>query len=175
MSQSIEFKRYQFKLDLAKYYGFIMYSIYNIKLAHEDLSKYNKALNLQFQTSKESAFDLNELGRLDRVLKDYIILKIAAFFDKDYRTLSLIQLKNLLLRDSPNIGKESVRKLVLIENIFKKEIDIILTCRHQVVAHSEKNKFDNLIHTQVLLGMPIVELLDEINDLVEGLEILLKD
>lgn len=146
--------------EFRQYFGFLMYSLDNCKRAFEDLGKHNKALNEGMKlTNNITGKELNELGRLDRVLKDYIILKVANLFDRDSRTLSLLQLQSFLEELAPVTGAYFSEEFRKIRNEYREHIALIRNNRNKVVAHTESKEYDSLMHTHDLLAMPLVLML----------------
>lgn len=156
------------KIEFAKYYGFMIYSLSNIRSAYIDLLETNKNLNEAFAKLKTNIDSgTNKLGRLDRVLKDYIILKIAnLLFDKDKRAISFIQLEQFLLKHHSQIGENFSNKFKEIRTSYRKDLKIIQDNRDRVVAHNEKNEFESLMHTDDLLSMPILILVKRLEGLI---------
>ncbi len=150
------------KYDL--YCGSISYGIGNCKNAFEYLKKTNNELNECWRTGKTD--NINELGQHDRVFKDYLILKIAGLFDKSGDSLSLITFRTFLKTAFPEFYKQFPEGLDGILAEFGEIIQQITKSRNKVVAHSNKDRPDNLIHTQDLLSMPIPKLLKDSENLL---------
>lgn len=145
------------------YIGFLSYSTGNCKNAFKYLCEANQQLNDAWQLGETSK--LNDLGQRDRVFKDYLILKIAGLFDKHEDTLSLPNFASFLEREFSD-GNQFSQYLEKINNNYKDIVEKIITNRHKVVAHTDHKELSNLIHTQDLLDMPILELLKEIENLL---------
>lgn len=103
--------------------GYLKYVIENCEIAIDELCKINKELNEGM--NPDSNADVNRLGALDRMIKDYLIIRVAGLFDKDTRTISF---ENLF-------GDDSELDSIKNENIIKD----ILEVRNRFVAHSDKN------------------------------------
>jgi hypothetical protein len=146
------------------YYGAISYSIGNCKNAFRYLKKTNDELNECWRSGRTD--NINELGQHDRVFKDYLILKVAGLFDKHNDALSLITFKSFLEKAFPEFYKQFSTGLDKINFEYKDTISKIIQSRHKIVAHSDKDGFDNLIHTQDLLEMPIPNLLKDVENLL---------
>ena len=66
--------------------GYLKYVIENCKTAFDELCKTNKELIVGM--SPESNADVNRLGALNRMIQDYLVIRVAGLFDKDTRTVS---------------------------------------------------------------------------------------
>ena len=53
-----------------------------------------------------------------------------------------------------------------IQKNYQDTIHKIVKVRHETVAHTSDDFLDNILHTQDLLAMPIMELLKDIENLV---------
>lgn len=133
--------------------GYLEYIIKNCEFALDELCKINKELNEGM--SPNSNADVNRLGALDRMIKDYLIIRVAGLFDKDARTISF---ENFFRN---NLEFDSIKN----EDIIKS----ILEVRHRFVAHSDKNYIQQgnfSIETVKLCNSNLRELLSRLNALV---------
>ena len=143
-----------------RYYGLLVYSLDNCKNAYEDLKEFNKELNDALE-NKSNVKDINKIGRLNRVLKDYLIIKIRTLFVVDTRTLSFIQLARFLLKNNPETGRKFVGELKIIGDKYQETLDQLDLIANKVVVHAEDTKVE-IINTAELLEKPILELVDDL-------------
>ena len=150
-----------------RYTGLLMYSLDNCKNAFEDLESFNKELNERFYSNdfKSDIKDFNKLGRINRVLKDYLILKIRTLFDKDPRTLSLLQLEEFLIKSKPEVGEQFKKELSDIRERYAGTLEQIKRIADKVVAHADNEEVE-LLHTADLLNNPIPSLVRELELLI---------
>jgi len=101
-------------------------------------------------TNVKSPINPNEYGRLDRIIKEYVVIKVAALTDKDRRTFSLIHLKNSKI-DSV------LQKYAVMLAMIKKN-------RDKAFGHHERNFLENeeILQTGDLFDLPLAEFLDEV-------------
>lgn len=134
--------------------GYLKYVLENCEVALDELCKTNKELNERMR--QDSNADVNRLGALDRMIKDYLIIRVAGLFDKDTRTISF---ENFLKN---NTEIDSIKN----EDIIKS----ILEIRHRFVAHSDKNYIQQgnfSIETGKLCNSNLKELLSRLKALVD--------
>jgi len=103
--------------------GYLKYVIENCKTAFDELCKTNKELIAGM--SPKSNADVNHIGALNRMIQDYLIIRVAGLFDKDKRTISF----NIAFPQ--NQGVANIEQ----EEIIKK----IIENRNRFVAHSDHN------------------------------------
>lgn len=135
--------------------GYLKYVLENCKFALSELCNVNRELNLGMNLN--SSADVNRLGGLDRMIKDYLIIRVAGMFDKDSRTVSL---KNTF---PGNSEIESIEK----EEIIKK----ILENRNRFVAHSDRDYIsdgDFIISTGDICSSNLKELLGRLERLLSS-------
>ena len=102
--------------------GYIKYVIENCEFALTELSRINSELRVGM--SPNSTTDVQHLGAYNRMIQDYLIIRLAGLFDKDTRAISFVNLFT---------GNEVVESA---QN--EKIIQYILETRNKFVAHSEK-------------------------------------
>ena len=151
------------KRNIDLYVGSIQYGVGNCKNAYTYLKQKNEELNEAWRAPKTG--NINELGHLDRGFKDYLILKIASLFDKRDDTLSLFSLQKFFKNNLPDQEDLFLPGFWEIQGKYRDAIQKIVNARHKVVAHTGDKFFDNLIHTEDLLTMPIMEMLKDIENL----------
>ncbi|OFZ34368.1 MAG: hypothetical protein A3D92_21395 [Bacteroidetes bacterium RIFCSPHIGHO2_02_FULL_44_7] len=149
------------RLDL--YVGSIQYGVGNCKNAYAYLKQKNDELNEAWRNG--TTHSLNELGHLDKVFKDYLILKIAGLFDKRGDTLSLFSLQKFLQNNLPDSEGLFAPGFVEIQNKYQDTIKKVVKVRHKAVAHTSDDFPDNILYTQDLLAMPIMEFLKDVENL----------
>ena len=98
----------------------------------------------------KSSINPNEYGRLDRILKEYIVIKVVALIDKDKHTFSLLHLKN-------NQINTLLQKYSEMLKTMKKN-------RDKAFSHHEKHFIENeeIMHTDDLFDLPLIDFLDEV-------------
>jgi len=157
-----------FREEFDRYDGLLIYSLSNCGTAYEDLKETNKEL-LAMLNDKELRDDLqnlNKAGRYDRVLQDYLILKIRTLFDLDTRTLSFIQLAKLLLINNPEAGKRFIEDLKVIGDQHQETLDHLFLIANKVVTHAENVKLEEALNTDELLKMPILQIVHDLEELL---------
>lgn len=101
--------------------GYLKYVVENCEVALAELCRINNELRAGM--SSDSAADVNQLGAYNRMIQDYLIIRIAGLFDRDIRTISFV---NLFAGNS------------VVESVQNEEIiQYILQNRNKFVAHSE--------------------------------------
>lgn len=142
-------------INMTKNYGYLKYAIENCKEALKELGKINQLLKDSMVL--ESRTDSNHLGMLNRIFRDYLIIKVSSLFDKGSKTISFINF------DHNNKEIELIRQ--------EKIINKLIIERHRAVAHSEEEYImDGTIH------LFTHEILDSnLNDLLIRLELVLEN
>ena len=110
--------------------GFLKYLLENCLFAYSELCKVNKALVEGM--SLASGADVNHLGAMNRMIQDYLIIRVAGLFDEDKQ----------------NRGVASFGKLFSDNDDFKKiksekVIKYIINQRHNFVAHNNQDHTEN--------------------------------
>jgi len=103
--------------------GYLKYVVENCKTAFDELCKTNKELIDGMRL--ESNADVNRLGALNRMIQDYLVMRIAGLFDKDSRTISF---NNAFPK---NQEVESIEREEIIKSIVEN--------RNRFVGHSDHN------------------------------------
>ena len=103
--------------------GYLKYVVKNCMTAFDELCHVNKEL-VGGMTS-ESNLDVNHLGALNRMIQDYLIIRVAGLFDKDTRAISLFN-ATIDSKEIENIRREKI-------------IDRLIMSRNKFVAHSDRN------------------------------------
>ena len=67
--------------------GYLKYVVENCKIAADELCVTNQ--DLHEGMSADSTKDVSHLGALNRMIQDYLVMRVAGLFDKDTRTVSL--------------------------------------------------------------------------------------
>ena len=102
--------------------GYLKYIIENCEVAFTELCRINGELRIGM--SLDSVADVNRLGAYNRMIQDYLIIRVAGLFDKDTRTISF--------------ANSFVGNSVIKSSQGEKVIQYILEIRNKFVAHSEK-------------------------------------
>ncbi|MBU1177138.1 MAG: hypothetical protein V1901_00310 [Patescibacteria group bacterium] len=111
----------------------------------------NSELVLEWTTPVISGNE-NELGKLNRILQDYLIIRVANLFDRDTRAISF---ENTELKNNANY--KSIKK----EEIIKYIIDQ----RCNFVAHWNKKR-GNFIDTAKILDSDLDNILCDLEKLL---------
>jgi len=133
--------------------GYLKYVIENCKTAFDELCKTNKELIVGM--SPELKTDVNRLGTLNRMIQDYLVIRVAGLFDKDTRTISF---RNAF---PENQEVESIRQ----EEIVKK----IIESRNRFVGHSDNDyisKGNFVIPTNEICSSNLRSLLKKLEQLL---------
>jgi len=101
--------------------GYLKYIIENCKTAFDELCIINK--DLIAGMNSESNTDVNRLGALNRMIQDYLVIRVAGLFDKDNRTISF----------NNTFPKNQKVEKIEQEEIVKK----IIENRNRFVGHSD--------------------------------------
>lgn len=131
--------------------GYLKYVIENCEFALTELCKINGELRTGM--SQDSTADVNRLGAYNRMIQDYLIVRIAGLFDKDTRTLSFV---------NSFVGNP------IVESARSEEIiQYILDSRNGFVAHSEKEFIENgnFPDTEKICTSNLTEVLDKLKNL----------
>ena len=110
--------------------GYLNYVVENCETAFDELCKINKELLAGMQP--ESHADVNHLGALNRMIQDYLIIRIGGLFDRTEHKVKgdideVISFEKIFSgnQDFENIKKEEVIKYIIQQ-------------RHNFVAHSNQ-------------------------------------
>lgn len=97
-----------------------------------------------------SPINPNEYGRLNRIITEYIVIKVAALNDRDKRTFSL-----------RHLGNSQVDSVL---QKYARMLDAMKRNRDKAFGHHEKNFIENeeIMQASDLLDSPVIEFLDEI-------------
>jgi len=133
--------------------GYLKYVVDNCKAAFDELCKTNKELVIGM--SPKSNADVNHLGAMDRMIKDYLVIRVAGLFDKDTRTISF----NIAFPQNQEVEK------IEHEEIIKK----IIENRNRFVGHSDRdyimaNNF--IIPTDEICSSNLKSLLEKLEHLL---------
>lgn len=137
-------------MNSVNYIGYLKYAVTNCLLAFEELQRTNTELLKKM--SQDEPININRTGSLNRIVQDYLIVRVAGLFDKDSRTVSFFHEfhndKNYLrIR-----GSEIIVYLIHMRNKF--------------VAHKEKNHFE-FPTTSKILQSNLCSLLDDLLELLK--------
>lgn len=99
---------------------------------------------------KKSPVNPSEYGRLDRIIKEYIVIKVAALIDRDKRTFTLLSLNN------PQI------EFLIIK--YTEMLEVIKRNRDKAFSHHERKFIENeeIIPTGDLFDLPLSKFLDDV-------------
>ena len=133
--------------------GYLKYVIENSKTAFDELCRTNKELIDGMRT--ESNADVNRLGAFNRMIQDYLVIRVAGLFDKDNRTISFTN------TFPKNQEVESIEQ----EEIIKK----IIENRNRFVGHSDHDYISEgnfAIPTNEICGSNLKTLLEKLERLL---------
>jgi len=133
--------------------GYLKYVVENCKTAFDELCKTNKELIGGMRP--ESSADVNRLGALNRMIQDYLVIRIAGLFDKDSRTISF---NNAFPK---NQEAESIEREEIIERIVEN--------RNRFVGHSDHDYISEgnfAIPTNEICGSNLKTLLERLERLL---------
>lgn len=135
----------------ADHSGYLRYAVRNCLLALEELKKANA--ELLEKMSQHEPMNINRTGSLNRIVQDYLIVRVAGLFDKDSRTVSFF--------DEFHNNKNYIR-------IRRSEIvQYLIKMRNKSVAHKDKDHLFEFPTTSKILQSNLCNLL---NDLLELLK-----
>ncbi|MEK7083480.1 MAG: hypothetical protein AAB972_04860 [Patescibacteria group bacterium] len=92
-------------------------------------------------------------------------MKIAILFDKRDDVISLFSLQKFFRKHLSDREDLFLPGFAEIQKNYQDTIHKIVKVRHKTVAHTSDDFLDNILHTQDLLAMPIMELLKDIENL----------
>ncbi len=113
--------------------GYLKYVVENCKTAFDELCKTNKELNIGM--NQESNADINHLGAMNRMIQDYLVIRVAGLFDKDNRTISFntafpknqevesMEREEIIKKIVENMAADKLVKLTLRDDAPVYEID----------------------------------------------------
>jgi len=137
------------------------YILENCFFAYEELCKVNKELIAGMNL--DSSADVNHLGAMNRMIQDYLIIRVGGLFDKtEYRAKNggdeVISFEKLF---SNNKDYQEIKEQEVVKYIIEQ--------RHNFVAHTNKNHIEN--------NFPITAKIcnSNLKELLEKLQKLLKD
>ena len=139
--------------------GYLKYVIENCKIAFGELCKINTELVAGM--SLESNADVNNLGALNRMIQDYLIIRIGGLFDNtEYKTKGgvdeVISFKKLF---SCNTDFENIKEQEIIKYIIEQ--------RNNFVAHLNINFIENNFPiTARICNSNLKELLEKLEKLL---------
>lgn len=137
------------------------YILENCIFAYDELCKVNKELVAGM--SLNSNTDVNHLGAMNKMIQDYLIIRVGGLFDKTEHRVNggddeVVSFEKLFSdnRDYQRIKSEEV-------------IQYIINQRHNFVAHTNKNHIEN--------NFPVTAKICDSNlrELLQNLQKLLKD
>ena len=126
-------------MNETKFNGLLIYLLDNCIFAYDQLCKINKELNEEWSKVRSQDFsssvDMNHLGAMNRMIQDYLIIRVGGLFDKVEK-----------------MAKGGIDDVVSFEKVFSsnedykkiKELEIIkyiIDKRHNFVAHTNE-KFE---------------------------------
>lgn len=131
--------------------GYLKYVIENCEVALAELRRINGELRAGM--SPDSTADVNRLGAYNRMIQDYLIVRIAGLFDKDTRTISFAN----SFAENPVV--ESARSEEIIKYILRK--------RNKFIAHSEKKSIEagDFPETDKICNSNLSEILEKLKAL----------
>lgn len=132
--------------------GYLRYVIKNCDVALDELRQINEKLRMGM--SPNSTARVNKLGAYNRMIQEYLIIRVAGLFNEGTRTVSFAN------TFSDNPAFESARD----ENIVK----YILDTRNKFVAHSEEKWItnDNFPETNKICNSNLKEILEKLKSLI---------
>jgi hypothetical protein len=132
--------------------GYLKYVIENCETALEELCRINTELRAGM--SPDSSADVNKLGAYNRMIQDYLIIRVAGLFDEDTRTASFAN----------TFDNNPIFTSACDETIVK----YILDTRNKFVAHSEKEWIENgnFPGTDKICNSNLVEVLKNLKELL---------
>jgi len=111
------------------------YVLENCLFAYDELCKVNRELRAGMSLISDA--DVNHFGAMNRMIQDYLIVRVGGLFDKtEYRASGgddeVISFEKLFLNDQnyQKIKEEEVIKYIIEQ-------------RHNFVAHTNKNYIEN--------------------------------
>lgn len=134
--------------------GYLRYIIQNCITALDELCAVNE--QLQTEMSPDSDGDVNRTGALNRMIQDYLIIRVAGLFDRDDRTISFYT----EFPNNPTVNEMAGRDI----------IGKIKETRHRFVAHADRefiNSGNFSIPTHEICASDLREILDALNNLVQ--------
>ncbi len=135
------------------------YILQNCIFAFDELCRVNKRLIAGLSPSSNA--DVNHLGAMNRMIQDYLIIRVAGLFDKtEYRT------------NGANDEVVSFEKIYRGDQKYKElkqeeVIKYIINQRDNFVAHTNKNHIENNFPaTRKICDSNLKELLKDLADLL---------
>lgn len=140
-------------------------------LFSESVEKIEKrTLDKNVLWSKVDWDDVDRASWLIIFSKDSLILRIMYLFDSDPRTFSFKQLKLLVEKNHPAYFMQLNESLMRISNKYSTVIEKIKNYRNTAVAHRDREEIEeNLIEDKEILNMPIINLLDDCEAIINQL------
>lgn len=131
--------------------GYLKYVIENCEVALAELCRINGELRAGM--SLDSNIDVNQLGAYNRMIQDYLIIRISGLFDKNARTISFAN----------SFDGNPVVESAQNEEIIK----YIRESRNKFVAHSEKKSVEagDFPETGKICNSNLKEILSELKAL----------
>ena len=137
------------------------YILENCVFAYDELCKVNKELVAGM--SLDSNADVNHLGAMNRMIQDYLIVRVEGLFDKtEHRTSGgddeVISFDKLFLtnQDYLKIREEKIIKYIIEQ-------------RHNFVAHTNKSHIENNFPiTAKICSSNLKELLENLRNLLKN-------
>ncbi len=136
------------------------YILENCLFAYDELCKTNQALREGMKLTSNA--DVNHLGAMNRMIQDYLIVRVGGLFDKtEHKT------------------KGGIDEVVSFEKLFSeneefkkiKEVEVIkyiIDQRHNFVAHTNKNHVENNFPiTDKICNSNLKEALESLRELFE--------
>ncbi|MEA3464045.1 MAG: hypothetical protein U9R14_03150 [Patescibacteria group bacterium] len=139
--------------------GILNYILENLIFAYNELCKVNNELVEGMKPNSDA--DVNHLGAMNRMIQDYLIIRVGGLFDKtEHRTNGghdeVISFEKLFVN---NQEYEKIKNEEVIQYIIKQ--------RHNFVAHTNKNYIeDNFPITDEICNSNLKKLLKNLQKLL---------
>ncbi len=138
--------------------GYLKYVVRNCRTAVDELCTMNS--ELREGVNPDSTADINRLRAHERMVKDYLVIRVAGLFDKDTRAISLYN----------DLPKNRTVKEIESEPIIKK----IKESRDRFVAHSDRDHIeteDFIVPTEEIYSSNIRDLLERLEKVLNEAEL----
>jgi|SRR3989338_11656573 len=144
--------------------GLLDYLLKNCLFAYDQLCRINKELNEEWGKVQRKDFssnvDMNHLGAMNRMIQDYLIVRVGGLFDK-----------------TEHIPKGGIDEVVSFEKIFSSNKDYEKIKGQEIIKYIIDRRHNFVAHTNGKFEVPDSSKIcdSDLKEILEDLQKLLKD
>jgi hypothetical protein len=158
-------RRPQKKFEKKDLKGILIYTIDNCESAFDELKKINEKITNNELKDFNSDIDIQYLGIMNRILSDYLTIRVAGLFDKDDRNASF---ENITFTNNEYSIINSIKGNVVIKYLRnrRKEWGAHISVYKGLTQEEMERKMENNFNTSKIIDSNLKELLNKLKDLL---------